>query len=93
MKPYPALQDKSLDSVANVVDFIVRERKSDVTDTNNLPNIYIRGRNVSRVPASSTDVLSTDNIGDVNFTATYAYFCVDNGSGVAVWRRTGLNSW
>jgi len=92
MKPYPSLKDKSADGMAEMLQFISRQREIDTRDWNNLQNIYVLGRKVGKIPASSADVDATDRVGDVNYTTTYLYILVDN-AGTAVWRRVALGSW
>lgn len=90
MKPlnsYPANIKADLDNVTDALQNISRTRQDDQTQWNNLQNIFIAGRKVNKVPASSTDIVGTDNIGDYNATASYLYLCVNDGSGNAVWRR------
>lgn len=71
---------------------VVRIRREDVIDYNNLDKKFILGRKVSRVPSSSTDVLDTDREGDVSMTSSYLYVLIDN-AGTLAWRRVALSSW
>ena len=80
------------DTVVDVVRQIVRLRDNDITDRNTFPSVFILGRKVTKVPSASTDVASTDRVGDFNVTATYAYFCINN-AGTVTWRRTAVSSW
>lgn len=86
MRDYPKLQDSKPESFKTVLDFITRERGNDITDRNNLPNIFMSGRKVGKVPASSTDIAATDRFGDFNYTTAYMFLCVSDGS-TATWRR------
>ena len=91
MQQYPKTVTK--DTVVDVVSQIVRLRDSDITDRNTFPSVFVSGRSVAKVPASAADVVATDRIGDFNVTATYAYYCVNDGSGNAIWRRSAVSSW
>lgn len=91
MQPYP--KAITTDNVVDVVQQIARLRIDDITDRNNFPSIFLLSRSVGKIPTSSTDIVATDRIGDFNATASFAYFCVDNGSGTAVWRRATLATW
>ena len=89
MEPYPQIYDKE-----NVLDFckaIARERGNDITDFTNLPNIFMQGRKVQKVPSASNDVAATDRIGDFNYDASYLYLVVDDSG--AEWRRVALATW
>ena len=81
----------SLGDIYNILKFIIQERNSDIRDKTNLPNIFISGRKVGKIPTSSTDIVDTDKVGDINYDANYLYICV-NDSG-AVWRRIALTTW
>lgn len=91
MKLYPALKERAVDAVSVVMEFIIRERQYDVQDWNNLPQRFMLGRKVGKVPSSSADVAATDKIGDFNYDASYFYILVDNSG--AAWRRATLGSW
>lgn len=71
---------------------ICRQRKTDVSDFNNLKNIFMSGRKVAKIPSGAADISSADRVGDFNYTTGYLYICVDN-SGTAEWRRVALSSW
>jgi hypothetical protein len=78
-----------------LVDFakdVARKRLEDIANFNNLPNLFMAGRKVGKVPTGSADVTPSDRIGDFNYTTSYLYICVDN-SGTAAWRRVALGSW
>ena len=92
MKSYPSIVRRTLDGIADVVEFIVRERDKDVRDWNNLQNIFVNGRKVGKIPTGSADVDPSDRVGDFNVTTTYAYYLVDN-AGTAVWRRVAVGAW
>ena len=94
MQPFPKLIDETLAGVSGVIRFIVRARDGDVTDNNNLPNIYMRGRRVGKIPTSSSNVVPDDKIGDFSFAVdgSYIYFLVSN-AGSPQWRRAALATW
>jgi len=90
MKDYPKHLNES--DVSSVLRYIIQQRRTDVSDFNNLNNRFISGRKVGKIPTGAADVANTDRIGDFNYTDEYIYICVDN-SGTAVWRRASLASW
>lgn len=73
-------------------DELSRVRREDVTKFENLPQVLIQGRKISRTPSASNDVVAGDYVGDINFTASYLYVLIDN-SGTPAWRRVALASW
>lgn len=90
MKPYPIVNRPE-----DLVDFakdVARKRQEDIANFNNLPNLFMSGRKVGKVPTGSSDIAPSDRVGDFNYTTSYLYICVDNG-GTAAWRRVALGSW
>jgi hypothetical protein len=75
---------------------MIRIRQTDLDDWNNLPSRFVQGRGLltSRdAPASASDVLSTDEEGDICNDATYEYKLL-NISGTFLWDRRVLDtSW
>lgn len=92
MSPWPNLKFRTLEGCIEMLQFISRQRDSDITDWNNLQNIFVNGRKVAKIPTGSADVSATDKIGDFNVTSTYAYYLIDNG-GTAAWRRVAVGAW
>lgn len=91
MEAYKSLNTQQPEDIAQVVRDIVRTRDQDIGDYNNLPNRFISGRSVSRVPSSSADVIAGDRIGDASYDHQYIYYLIDN-AGTAEWRRINLHS-
>lgn len=91
-KEYPYNALTSLDDAKELLRQITNIRKDDITQINNLVNVFISGRKVGKVPTSSADVDATDRLGDVNWDTSYIYILIDN-SGTAEWRRASLGSW
>lgn len=89
MRTYPSLKEKTMTGLIDTVQFITRERDNDVREYNNLPQIYLSGRKVNKIPSGSSDVAATDKLNDFNWDASYMYILVDN-SGTAEWRRITL---
>ena len=89
MKNYPSLAGSALEDVLTVLNFITRERDTDIREYNNLQNRFIAGRKVGKIPSSSLDVDPADRVGDVSYDTAYYYILVDNG-GSAEWRRIAL---
>lgn len=92
MNEYPSFQSGNAKDIENLLFHILRERKTDVKDFNNLQSSFISGRKVAKIPTGSSDVTVTDRVGDFNVTATYAYFLINN-AGTPQWRRVSLSSW
>lgn len=84
MKEYPDLGDGILKNVDYVLRLIVRERKTDVNDFNNLNNVFMSGRKVGKVPTGAADITDGDRVGDFNYDPSYLYIVVNN-SGTAQW--------
>lgn len=73
------------DDLVEFAKNISRERLRDISDFDNLQNIFMRGRKVGKTPTASND--TTDSrVGDFNYDSTNFYFCIDN-SGTAAWRK------
>jgi len=96
VNPYPDLIARDIDSVSQSVEEMIKERRFDVKDYDNLQNRFLSGRKVGKIPTGATDVTSLDKAGDFNIaydgSATYLYALV-NISGNAEWRRVALSSW
>lgn len=92
MEPYLRLFSDTNPEMAKFIRDITRKREQDVDDFTALPNEFIQGRKVNKIPSSSIDVESSDHVGDVNYTSSYFYILIDN-SGTAEWRRISLGSW
>lgn len=91
MRIWPSLRHKTIEGISIVLDYMISERQADRREWLDLPNQYMSGRKVGKVPSSSTDTADS-RIGDFNHDGSYLYICVDN-SGSAVWRRISLSSW
>lgn len=89
MKIWPAI-NREIEILGFCKD-ITRLRRQDVAEFNNLPNVFIEGRKVGKIPTGSSDTTG-DRVGDFNYDASYMYICVDN-SGTAEWRRVAIGSW
>lgn len=68
---------------------VTQQRRDDVQDFDDLPKRFVKGRLVSRIPATSLDVLDTDKTGDIVFTDDFIYVLVLI-AGVNEWRRADL---
>lgn len=93
MQNYPSLNESTLPAAISVLQFMIRQRKSDVTDWNNLPQVFGQGRKVGRLPSSSADVIDGDKLGDFNITNAYRYDLVSDGVGGSKWVRTASATW
>lgn len=89
MKGY--LKVNTNDDLLDFAKDVARKRQEDIAEFNNLPNVFINGRKVNKVPTGSTDIADS-RVGDFNFTVSFLYICVNN-SGTAAWRRVALGSW
>lgn len=92
LKEYPYWSAETPDDVKTQLRDITNIRKDDITQIQNLPNVFLAGRSVGKIPASSADVTDGDKVGDQNYDASYIYILVDN-AGTPVWRRAALASW
>lgn len=92
MRPYPTIFSSDNAALKQALDFIGRERQADVQEFNNLPNVFITGRKVGKIPSASADVVATDRPGDFSYDASFIYICLNN-AGTVVWRRATLGSW
>jgi hypothetical protein len=90
LKPYPTNIPKTLDGVWNALLQITRLRPQDIGVVGNLPNQFVAGRKVNKIPASSTDVADSQP-GDFNCTTTFAYYCIDD-AGTATWVQWPVSS-
>ncbi len=86
---YPTITDEK--DVLPFLKEITRIRQDeDVPDFYNLTQRFVSGRVTNRVPSSATDVLATDNLGDIVNDTNYEYKLV-NISGTYKWDRRSLN--
>lgn len=92
LKEYPYWSAATLPDVIKQVGLITNIRKDDITQIGTLPNIFMSGRKVGKIPASSTDVAATDRVGDQNYNGSYLYILVDN-AGTPAWRRFTGGVW
>lgn len=90
MMSYPTITDDKNPTMKSALDYISRVRQNDIQDWNSLPNTYIAGRKVAKVPTASTDITGSFP-GDFNVTASFAYFCVNN-SGTVEWVRVAVGT-
>jgi len=82
----------TLEDASAALEEITRTRREDVADFTNLPNIFMRGRRVGRVPSSSADVIDGDkdmdfNMADDGLGTIYLYALVGTQ-----WLRVQLQS-
>jgi hypothetical protein len=82
---------KNLNAVIAWANQVSQQRRDDIIETGNLPNIFLRGRKVDRVPSAYNDVLATDAENDFNWNATSLYILVNN-SGTLEWRYVTLTA-
>jgi hypothetical protein len=90
MNPYPVLTLANEKDILEVLRVILQERRKDVRDFDNL-NARFYSKN-PKVPTSSTDISSSDKVGDIGYDNSYIYVCVNN-AGTAEWRRAALTTW
>lgn len=87
---YKNIQNETIEDVSAFCREAARLREEDVSDFNNLSNVFMRGRKVDKIPSSSSDIADS-RVGDFNYDTSYLYICVDN-SGTAVWRRVAIGA-
>jgi methyl coenzyme M reductase beta subunit len=85
---YPLITNDT--QIPEIVREMVRLREQDVADFTNLPQVFLGGRTGVRIPSSPSDVLATDNVGDVVNDDTYEYKLVQTTGG-ALWDRRTLD--
>ncbi len=88
---YPLLNND--EQIPDIIREIVRIRNNDLDDWNNLPSQFVQGRGLfttRAAPSSATDVLATDQEGDICNDATYEYKLLTI-SGVLKWDRRTLS--
>ena len=90
LNPYPSPSDDKNKTLKASLDIISRERKNDVNLWNNLPQVFMSGRLVGNIPASTSDI-STNKIGDFIVTTSYVYFCVA-ATTTAQWVRAAVGA-
>jgi len=90
MNRYPAVANDDPKTLKKVLEYICRERGNDINDWNGLPQRFIGGRKVAKIPSDSADT-DGNTVGDYNVTTSYVYFCVDN-SGTPEWVRVGVST-
>lgn len=76
-KDYPYWSADTLEDIKIQVRQICNIRKDDITQINSLPNTFIGGRLVGKIPVTSTDVAVTDRIGDVSRDNSNTYVLQD----------------
>jgi len=91
MREYPQVIGNGVETLKNWANQVVEMRLDDLGDFDKLPEMYMRGRKVNKVPSASNDITG-DRPGDFNYDASYLYICLDN-SGTIVWRRAALAAW
>lgn len=91
LRQWPRLTNDETRSIASVLKFMIQERGNDISEFQNLPNIFVRGRKVSKVPVDSNDIEATDLEGDINYSGNTMWVCVNEG-GLLKWKRITLAS-
>ena len=67
-------------------------RQEDIVDYEGLPNRFIGGRLVRKIPTSSADYdVVNDHVGDFSYDLSYMYILVQDGDSAA-WRRVALGA-
>lgn len=89
MKDYPRYNGPQ--DADSMLRYISKERKNDIRDFISLKDVFISGRKVDKIPTGSSDISTSDRVGDFNYDASYLYLCIDNSG--AAWRRVSLSTW
>jgi hypothetical protein len=95
MKLWPNFDDTEISEKPNLTDFlkfIVRERKNDREEYINLPQVFVSGRKVGKIPTSAVDVAATDRAGDTNYDDQYLYILTIDSMGDPAWGRAALDT-
>lgn len=93
MNRFPTILAKTFDAIYSWANQVNVERSRDITDWNNLPQRFVMGRNRTLLndraePSSSSDVLDTDQLGDIYVGTSNVYILIDNG-GTYEWLTVG----
>lgn len=93
MNRFPAIVTKTFDAIYSWAQQVNTERSRDIVDWNNLPQRFVMGRNRTLLndraePSSSSDVLSTDQLGDIYVGTSNVYILIDN-AGTYEWLTVG----
>lgn len=91
---YPLLNEDS--QIPDIIKQIIRIRNNDLDDWNNLSSQFVQGRarfKTRAAPSSPTDVLATDQLGDIVNDDVYEYKLLDIGGALKWDRRTLNTSW
>lgn len=89
------LEEGQLERIIDWIEEVNRLRENeDISDFDNLPNRFVRGRSVERIPGDPDSVLATDEVGDVSNDSAFIYELVEETAGTPRWNRRALNfSW
>lgn len=91
-KEYSYKKFTTLDQVIDTLTDITNKRKDDISVIKSLPDNFIAGRKVNKIPTSSADVVpGIDLIGDISYNASFLYILINN-AGTPVWRRAALGA-
>lgn len=89
---YPDITEE--DDILDVLAEIIRLRETeDISDFTNLPQRFVSGRGLfttRTAPSSNSDVIATDNEGDIVNDATFEYKLLSI-SGTLTWDRRTLD--
>lgn len=91
---YPVLNEEK--QIPEIIQDIIRIRNTDLDDWNNLPSQFVQGRGLfttRAAPANASDVLATDQEGDICNDTTYEYKLLLIGSALLWDRRTLDTGW
>jgi len=93
---YPVVRDEK-DLLPALVEIVRIREDEDISDFNNLDQRFVLGRGLFETraaPSSPSDVLATDELGDIVNDATFEYKLLNiSGTGLR-WDRRALNvSW
>lgn len=92
LKDYPYFPTENLEDLKEQVRQITNIRKDDISIISQITSSFVSGRKVGKIPTSSADVVPSDKVGDINYTASFLYILIDN-SGTPAWRRVALSAW
>lgn len=90
--PYP-LVDKAEQLVPFAKEITRLRELEDVPDFTNLTQVFVSGRTTTRVPSTPSDVLDTDNEGDIVTDAPNGFeYKLVNNAGTLEWDRRALDT-
>lgn len=91
-KSWPVLKGDTPSEIYNWVQEVTRSREEDIGDFDQLPELYMRGRKVGKIPTNADDVTDEDQPADFNYDANYYYLLVETAPNTVKWARWSIST-